>query len=910
MNWRFYLLLLVLFPTSSEASHIRAGEIYYEVVAPFTIRATVVTYAKITGINPGADRDQIPVNWGDGSSSIADRVNGPPNTSTGHPHFGDDIGNNVKKNIYVATHVYPGIPPPPNNYFIISAADSLRNNGIVNINNGASDGVIFYVEDTLKFPNDLSNIGFNSSPVLLNPPIDYGNVGDTFYHNPLAYDPDGDSLIYVLIPPKQSLGVNVPVYQYPNEIVPGPNNLVSLNRFTGEFIWATPRMAGIYNIAILIFEYRNGVCMGTMVRDMQIIIDNKNNRPPQIADVHDTCVRARDFLQINVTATDPDVGQSVKLTGNGGPMQVTNSPATFPAVNGNPVSGIFQWQTLCEHIQKQIYTVVFKAEDNYSTPLVDMETWLIDVIAPPPVNLLASALHKEVTLTWDSYNCSSFTANFRGFSVWRKIGSNPFVPEYCETGLAGRGYTKIADKITSLTYLDKTAIRGNEYCYRILAHFSKKSPNGIYEWDQVESVTSNEICVYLPLDVPIMTKASVTNTASAIGSIDVAWTKPLAGGTNLDTILDPPPYKFSLLRGSGFSATSMQEIFSVSRNSYAALNDTTFTDTGLNTTGTHYNYKIVFFSQSDTIGTSDPASSVYLSIAPSDQRLNLNWAYNTPWINDTFQIYRSDNATGLYNYITTTDQINYSDFPLENDTTYCYYIKSFGHYTNPLISRPLINFSQIKCEYPRDTIAPCPPVLSVTNPCALSNSDTFEFANFLSWQNYDDSCAADAVKYNIYFQPDTSASLTLIHTNNSIADTTYKHSRDNTLAGCYVVTALDRLGNESTKTNRICIDNCPVYNLPNTFTPNGDGYNDLFTPRKPYRFVSSVELAIFNRWGEKVFETSDPNINWNGKDQQSGKDLPDGVYFYSGYYYEQHLGVETRNPLPYGKGGGFIELLR
>ncbi len=279
-------------------------------------------------------------------------------------------------------------------------------------------------------------------------------------------------------------------------------------------------------------------------------------------------------------------------------------------------------------------------------------------------------------------------------------------------------------------------------------------------------------------------------------------------------------------------------------------------------------------------------------------------------MDDSFNVFNRDNGTGLYNYLATTNVKTLTDTALTNDTTYCYYIKSFGHYTNPLIQRPLINLSEIKCAAPKDTIAPCPPVLEVSNQCSNLSSDAFVYANFLKWHNFTDSCGADVVKYKIYFQRDTISGLQYVDATGSINDTTYTHALTESLAGCYVVTALDRLGNESPKTNKVCVDNCPVYELPNTFTPNGDGANDLFTPRKPYRFVSRVEFKVFNRWGEKVFETTDPELKWNGQDQKTGKDLPDGVYYYAGYYYEQHYGAEVKKPLPSKKGGGFIELLR
>lgn len=50
--------------------------------------------------------------------------------------------------------------------------------------------------------------------------------------------------------------------------------------------------------------------------------------------------------------------------------------------------------------------------------------------------------------------------------------------------------------------------------------------------------------------------------------------------------------------------------------------------------------------------------------------------------------------------------------------------------------------------------------------------------------------------------------------------------------------------------------------LPNAFTPNGDGENDFLYVRS--NIIETVELAIYNRWGQKVFETTDKNIGWNG----------------------------------------------
>jgi gliding motility-associated-like protein len=65
--------------------------------------------------------------------------------------------------------------------------------------------------------------------------------------------------------------------------------------------------------------------------------------------------------------------------------------------------------------------------------------------------------------------------------------------------------------------------------------------------------------------------------------------------------------------------------------------------------------------------------------------------------------------------------------------------------------------------------------------------------------------------------------------------------------------------------------------MPNVFSPNGDGMNDLFVPVK-MKNVRDARLTIFNRWGQKLFETTTIEYGWNGK--FNGKESEDGTYYW------------------------------
>ena len=67
--------------------------------------------------------------------------------------------------------------------------------------------------------------------------------------------------------------------------------------------------------------------------------------------------------------------------------------------------------------------------------------------------------------------------------------------------------------------------------------------------------------------------------------------------------------------------------------------------------------------------------------------------------------------------------------------------------------------------------------------------------------------------------------------------------------------------------------------VPNVFTPNGDGDNDLFTPMTDAILGPCTDMFVYNRWGEKVFESLGNDIVWDGRTFAGVNAIP-GTYFY------------------------------
>ncbi len=75
---------------------------------------------------------------------------------------------------------------------------------------------------------------------------------------------------------------------------------------------------------------------------------------------------------------------------------------------------------------------------------------------------------------------------------------------------------------------------------------------------------------------------------------------------------------------------------------------------------------------------------------------------------------------------------------------------------------------------------------------------------------------------------------------------------------------------------------------PNSFTPNGDGINDIFLPKGMGWDITHYELTIYDRWGQKMFHTNDYTQGWDGTIKGNGTTVALGEYIYKASVYDYY----------------------
>jgi gliding motility-associated-like protein len=232
--------------------------------------------------------------------------------------------------------------------------------------------------------------------------------------------------------------------------------------------------------------------------------------------------------------------------------------------------------------------------------------------------------------------------------------------------------------------------------------------------------------------------------------------------------------------------------------------------------------------------------------------------YQTICSGDTILLYAQDLLTGLYNIV------DYQWSPASS------IISGQGTDSVLLIANADINYSVIatNSENCKDT-AFAPVNVSAISPVLVLTADPYQIYlgqySFLN-ANFD----AD---HTYVWLPDTSLSDFDIH--DPIATPRENHTYYLTVNNSYGCFIMDSVTIEILPP--VC-DN-PVVFVPSAFSPDGDGHNDVLMVNG--NNITELTIKIFNRWGQKVFESIDQNMGWDG--YYNGKLLPPDVY---GYFME------------------------
>jgi hypothetical protein len=367
-----FFLLLVSLP-ETRADHAMGMDISYKCLGPNQYRVTAELYRNCGGLTaPGS----VTLNF---SSITCGQVYTATLPKKGVVNISQLCGTTptsfcnaapgIEKHIYEGVISFPALCPDWTGYYELSA----RNLGITNLQS-AGTGYI-YVDFMI---NNSAGI-CNNSPVFSSSPVPLLCALKPYCYNMGTAETDGDSLRFELIGARGASGTPLvynPGYTAVQPISTNPPSGLTFNPATGELCF-TASMQQQDVVVVKVYEYRNGVLIGTQMRDMQFIFNACNNDPPEVSNpvlYYEVC--AGDKLSFTVSASDPNSGQLVSLICNA-PSAVPGSSFTAGAP-GNPSTATFSWQTSPSDIGTYSFTLELR-DNNCPVFGVNYYTYVLKV---------------------------------------------------------------------------------------------------------------------------------------------------------------------------------------------------------------------------------------------------------------------------------------------------------------------------------------------------------------------------------------------------------------------------------------------------------------------------------------------------------------------------------------------------
>lgn len=405
------LLLCICMITSTRlyASHAAGAELIYEWISGSTYKVTYKFYRDCTGVIAPTSVDVCVENTCNSFRTnirllpVTTLPDGRPNGSSvspgcsGYPTTCEDITSSIpgyEEWWYTGTVTLNS----QCNYWTLSTSINARNKS-----NNISGGTL-YVEATLNNANAQGN----SSPYFTVKPVPYVCLNQPYNFNNGAVDDNGDSLTFEVINPNKAntscphmpsvvpyFFAN-PSYNLRNNPIQ-TNNSFTIDNLTGQMTF-TPTLLGPSTLAIRVNEYRNGVKIGSVVRDIQIQVLFCNSVQPSIdlqpnTLVNDTIINNRiegcedapmNFC-FDITSPDND---AILVPDDNHNSSAPGSNVTYTGSKTDSVKGCFSWTPPKGSSGLKVFTVSVKDSTCRPPGILFSQTLLVPIYIRPKYNMI------------------------------------------------------------------------------------------------------------------------------------------------------------------------------------------------------------------------------------------------------------------------------------------------------------------------------------------------------------------------------------------------------------------------------------------------------------------------------------------------------------------------------------------
>ncbi len=441
-------------PFSLSATHVLGGDIQFECSGTSTYDVKHRVYRDCNGVALGATQN---INYQSTACSVNSSLSLSRTSITEiSPLCATEPSacSGGSGSIGIEMHLYEGVLNIPSGCadWIISYSLCCRSNSITNLSAPGSDAIYFAVtlNDTIT--------PCNNSPTFNESPLFFGCVGDTLDYDLGAVDPDGDSLSFILVNCLEASNNTVEYDAGYSGAVPltAPSTL-TIDPISG-IITIDAQVLDVSAVCVQIKEHRNGVVIGTTIRDFSVYIINCTNISPNLSGINggsqDTIgVCTGGQTCIDIIAGDPNAPNQVVSRWNN-----AIAGATFtPGPGGNPDTSTFCWTPAIGDTGYHAFTVTTE-DDGCPITLPNSRQYVIEVLPCIMSNIVSglSVASEEAgnRITWNVLQ------NYYGgsFQLERTSGENAFAIIAERETMGGNGKTEV---------LDSRLECGKTYQYRV-----------------------------------------------------------------------------------------------------------------------------------------------------------------------------------------------------------------------------------------------------------------------------------------------------------------------------------------------------------------------------------------------------------------------------------------------------------